>query len=91
MALWRDWPRRQAEIERVFNALMDDARDIQGDLFAYAVAELGSKADNLFSVDCLLQGLFCADTSAKDSFKQSLYNARLHMRLCATIAAVLGR
>lgn len=91
MALWKDWPRREKVISDAFNALMDDIRKYQGDSFPYLVSDMGRNADTMFGVDCLLEGLYCAQTSAISNFKRALELARLHLRLVTNVAVVQGR
>lgn len=91
MALWKDWPRREKVISDAFNALMDDIRKYQGDSFPHLVSDMGRNADTMFGVDCLLEGLYCAQTSAISNFKRALELARLHLRLAVNVAVVQGR
>lgn len=54
-------------------------------------ALMGRNADTMFGVDCLLEGLYCAQTSAISNFKRALELARLHLRLVTNVAVVQGR
>ena len=66
-----------------------DAR--RGDLFSYAVSDLGRNADTMFSTQCLLDSLFQSRTEAEQRFRQALDDASLHLRLSLNVAVALGR
>ena len=66
-----------------------DAR--RGDLFSYAVSDLGRNADTTFSSQCLLDSLFQSRTEAEQHFRQALDNASQHLRLSLNVAVALGR
>lgn len=66
-----------------------DAR--RGDLFSYAVSDLGRNADTMFSPQCLLDSLFQSRTEAEQRFSQVLEDASLHLRLSLNVAVALGR
>ena len=91
LALWQDWSRREAGLRQEFMAMLRELDARRGDLFSYAVSDLGRNADTTFSSQCLLDSLFQSRTEAEQCFRQALDNASQHLRLSLNIAVALGR
>ena len=91
MALWKEWGHRTRELERQFRELSRELDARRGDLFSYAVSDLGRNADTTFSTQCLLDSLFQSRTEAEQRFRQALDDASLHLRLSLNVAVALGR
>ena len=91
LALWQDWSRREAVLRQEFSAMLRELDARRGDLFSYAVSDLGRNADTTFSSQCLLDSLFQSRTEAEQCFRQALDNASQHLRLSLNIAVALGR
>lgn len=86
-----EYPRREKEIEERFKKLLEDIDGAVGDIYPHAVAAIGRDADTMFSISCLLEGLYAAENMARDSFKEALSLARLHMRMATSVAVALNR
>lgn len=91
MALWKDWGHRARELERQFRELSREVDACRGDLFAYAVSDLGRHADTSFSTDALLDGLYASQTVAEDQFKWAMTSLMCQLRLCLSVAVAMGR
>ena len=91
LELWQDWTRREASLRQEFMAMLRELDARRGDLFSYAVSDLGRNADTMFSPQCLLDSLFQSRTEAEQRFSQALDDARLHLRLSLNMAVALGR
>ena len=91
LELWQDWTRREAGLRQEFMAMLRELDARRGDLFSYAVSDLGRNADTMFSPQCLLDSLFQSRTEAEQRFRQALDNASLHLRLSLNVAVALGR
>ena len=90
---WRgEFGKLEHELDEKFRALLDGINRAAGnDLYPHAVAAIGREADTMFSISCLLEGLYLAQDMARASFKDALRLAGLHMRLSAEIAVALNR
>ena len=62
LELWQDWTRREAGLRQEFMAMLRELDARRGDLFSYAVSDLGRNADTVFSPQCLLDSLFQSRT-----------------------------
>ena len=91
LELWQDWSRREAGLRQEFMAMLRELDARRGDLFSYAVSDLGRNADTTFSTQCLLDSLFQSRTEAEQRFRQALDDASLHLRLSLNMAVALGR
>ncbi|WP_455552642.1 Rha family transcriptional regulator [Desulfovibrio sp.] len=91
LELWQDWSRREAGLRQEFMAMLRELDARRGDLFSYAVSDLGRNADTMFSPQCLLDSLFQSRTEAEQRFRQALDDASLHLRLSLNVAVALGR
>ena len=91
LELWQDWTRREASLRQEFMAMLRELDARRGDLFSYAVSDLGRNADTMFSPQCLLDSLFQSRTEAEQRFRQALEDASLHLRLSLNMAVALGR
>ena len=91
LELWQDWSRREANLRQEFMAMLRELDARRGDLFSYAVSDLGRNADTMFSPQCLLDSLFQSRTEAEQRFRQALEDASLHLRLSLNMAVALGR
>lgn len=91
LELWQDWTRRVAGLRQEFMAMLRELDARRGDLFSYAVSDLGRNADTIFSPQCLLDSLFQSRTEAEQRFRQALEDASLHLRLSLNVAVALGR
>ena len=91
LELWQDWTRREAGLRQEFMAMLRELDARRGDLFSYAVSDLGRNADTMFSPQCLLDSLFQSRTEAEQRFSQALEDASLHLRLSLNVAVALGR
>ena len=91
LELWQDWTRREAGLRQEFMAMLRELDARRGDLFSYAVSDLGRNADTMFSPQCLLDSLFQSRTEAEQRFRQALDDASLHLRLSLNMAVALGR
>ena len=91
LELWQDWTRREAGLRQEFMAMLRELDARRGDLFSYAVSDLGRNADTMFSTQCLLDSLFQSRTEAEQRFSQALDDASLHLRLSLNMAVALGR
>lgn len=91
LELWQDWTRREAALRQEFMAMLRELDARRGDLFSYAVSDLGRNADTMFSTQCLLDSLFQSRTEAEQRFRQALDDASLHLRLSLNVAVALGR
>ena len=91
LELWQDWTRREAGLRQEFMAMLRELDARRGDLFSYAVSDLGRNADTMFSPQCLLDSLFQSRTEAEQRFRQALDDASLHLRLSLNVAVALGR
>ena len=91
LELWQDWSRREANLRQEFMAMLRELDARRGDLFSYAVSDLGRNADTMFSPQCLLDSLFQSRTEAEQRFHQALDDASLHLRLSLNVAVALGR
>ena len=91
LELWQDWTRREASLRQEFMAMLRELDARRGDLFSYAVSDLGRNADTMFSTQCLLDSLFQSRTEAEQRFRQALEDASLHLRLSLNVAVALGR
>ena len=91
LELWQDWTRREASLRQEFMAMLRELDARRGDLFSYAVSDLGRNADTMFSTQCLLDSLFQSRTEAEQRFRQALDDASLHLRLSLNVAVALGR
>ena len=91
LELWQDWTRREAGLRQEFMAMLRELDARRGDLFSYAVSDLGRNADTMFSTQCLLDSLFQSRTEAEQHFRQALDDASLHLRLSLNMAVALGR
>ena len=91
LELWQDWTRREAGLRQEFMAMLRELDARRGDLFSYAVSDLGRNADTMFSTQCLLDSLFQSRTEAEQRFRQALEDASLHLRLSLNVAVALGR
>ena len=91
LELWQDWTRREAGLRQEFMAMLRELDARRGDLFSYAVSDLGRNADTMFSPQCLLDSLFQSRTEAEQRFRQALEDASLHLRLSLNMAVALGR
>ena len=91
LELWQDWTRREASLRQEFMAMLRELDARRGDLFSYAVSDLGRNADTMFSPQCLLDSLFQSRTEAEQRFRQALDDASLHLRLSLNVAVALGR
>ena len=91
LELWQDWTRREAGLRQEFMATLRELDARRGDLFSYAVSDLGRNADTMFSPQCLLDSLFQSRTEAEQRFRQALDDASLHLRLSLNVAVALGR
>lgn len=87
----QDWTRREAGLRQEFMAMLRELDARRGDLFSYAVSDLGRNADTMFSPQCLLDSLFQSRTEAEQRFRQALEDASLHLRLSLNVAVALGR
>lgn len=90
---WRgEFGKLEHELDEKFRTLLDGINRAAGnDLYSYAVAAIGREADTMFSISCLLEGLYLALDKARASFKEAMELAGLHMRLSAEIAVALNR
>ena len=86
-----EYPRREAEIEERFKKLMEGIDTAMGDTIHQAVAAIGRDADTMFSISCMLEGLYAAKDGAQESFKEALRLARLHMRMATSMATAMNR
>lgn len=86
-----EYPRREEEIEERFKKLLEGIDTAIGDTIHQAVAAIGRDADTMFSISCLLEGLYSAEDRARESFKEALRLARLHMRMATSMATALNR
>lgn len=92
MDFWNnEYNPRVAELEDKFRALMDGLDAALGNLYPHAVADLGRDADTMFSVSCVLEGMYAARDMAQTSFKEALSKTRLHMRMATSVAVALGQ
>ena len=91
LELWQDWTRREAGLRQEFMAMLRELDARRGDLFSYAVSDLGRNADTMFSTQCLLDSLFQSRTEAEQRFRQALDDASLHLRLSLNVAVAMGR
>ena len=91
LELWQDWTRREAGLRHEFMAMLRELDARRGDLFSYAVSDLGRNADTMFSTQCLLDSLFQSRTEAEQRFRQALDDASLHLRLSLNVAVAMGR
>ncbi|PWM54952.1 MAG: hypothetical protein DBX60_00310 [Bacillota bacterium] len=91
LELWQDWTRREAGLRQEFMAMLRELDARRGDLFSYAVSDLGRNADTMFSPQCLLDSLFQSRTEAEQRFRQALEDASLHLRLSLNVAVALGK
>lgn len=91
LELWQDWTRREAGLRQEFMAMLRELDARRGDLFSYAVSDLGRNADTMFSPQCLLDSLFQSRTEAEQRFRQALDDASLHLRLSLNVAVALSR
>ena len=91
LELWQDWTRREAGLRQEFMAMLRELDARRGDLFSYAVSDLGRNADTMFSPQCLLDSLFQSRTEAEQRFRQALDDASLHLRLSLNVAVAMGR
>ena len=91
LELWQDWTRREAGLRPEVMAMLRELDARRGDLFSYAVSDLGRNADTMFSPQCLLDSLFQSRTEAEQRFRQALEDASLHLRLSLNMAVALGR
>ena len=91
LELWQDWSRREANLRQEFMAMLRELDARRGDLFSYAVSDLGRNADTMFSPQCLLDSLFQSRTEAEQRFRQALDDASLHLRLSLNVAVALSR
>ena len=91
LELWQDWTRREAGLRQEFMAMLRELDARRGDLFSYAVSDLGRNANTMFSPQCLLDSLFQSRTEAEQRFRQALDDASLHLRLSLNVAVALGR
>ena len=91
LELWQDWTRREAGLRQEFMAMLRELDARRGDLFSYAVSDLGRNADTVFSPQCLLDSLFQSRTEAEQRVRQALDDASLHLRLSLNVAVALGR
>ena len=91
LELWQDWTRREAGLRQEFMAMLRELDARPGDLFSYAVSDLGRNADTMFSTQCLLDSLFQSRTEAEQRFRQALDDASLHLRLSLNVAVALRR
>ena len=91
LELWQDWTRREAGLRQEFMAMLRELDARRGDLFSYAVSDLGRNADTMFSPQCLLDSLFQSRTEAEQRFRQALEDASPHLRLSLNMAVALGR
>ena len=91
LELWQDWTRREAGLRQEFMRMLRELDARRGDLFSYAVSDLGRNADTMFSPQCLLDSLFQSRTEAEQRFRQALEDASLHLRLSLNMAVALGR
>ena len=91
LELWQDWTRREAGLRQEFMAMLRELAARRGDLFSYAVSDLGRTAETMFSPQCLLDSLFQSRTEAEQRFRQALEDASLHLRLSLNVAVALGR
>ena len=91
LELWQDWTRREAGLRQEFMAMLRELDARRGDLFSYAVSDLGRNADTMFSPQCLLDSLFQRRTEAEQRFRQALDDASLHLRLSLNVAVALSR
>ena len=87
----QEWTRREASLRQEFMAMLRELDARRGDLFSYAVSDLGRNADTMFSPQCLLDSLFQSRTEAEQRFRQALDDASLHLRLSLNMAVALGR
>lgn len=88
----REFGKLEQELDEKFRALLDGINRAAGnDLYAHAVAALGREADTMFSISCLLEGLYLAQDKARATFKEALQLAGLHMRMSAGLAVALNR
>ena len=69
LELWQDWTRREAGLRQEFMAMLRELDARRGDLFSYAVSDLGRNADTMFSPQCLLDSLFQSRTEAEQRFR----------------------
>lgn len=91
LELWQDWTRREAGLRQEFMAMLRELDTRRGDLFSYAVSDLGRNADTMFSPQCLLDSLFQSRTEAEQRFRQALDDTSLHLRLSLNVAVAMGR
>ena len=92
MDFWSfEYPRREAEIEERFKKLLADIDGAIGDIIHQVVAAIGRDADTMFSISCMLEGLYSAEDRARESFKEALRLARLHMRMTTSMATAMNR
>lgn len=91
LELWQDWTRREAGLRQEFMAMLRELDARRGDLFSYAVSDLGRNANTMFSPQCLLDSLFQSRTEAEQRFRQALEDASLYLRLSLNMAVALGR
>lgn len=94
-ALMDFWQNRadklSSEIEAKFKAILDDINSAAGDIFPQAVSALGHSADTMFSVSCLLEGLYAAENMARESLADALRFTRIHMRMATSISVALNQ
>ena len=86
-----EYPRREAEIEEQFKKLLEGIDTAIGDTIHQSVAAIGRDADTMFSISCMLEGLYSAEDRARDAFKEALRLARLHMRMATSMATAMNR
>lgn len=91
LELWQDWTRREAGLRQEFMAMLRELDARRGDLFSYAVSDLGRNADTCFGTEALLSGLYASQTIAEDQFKLALESLLCQLRLSLNVAVALGR
>ena len=86
-----EYPRREEELEERFKKLLEGIDTAMGDTIHQAVAAIGRDADTMFSISCMLEGLYSAEDRAREAFKEALRLARLHMRMATSMATAMNR
>lgn len=86
-----EYPRREKEIEERFKKLLEDIDGAVGNIYPQAVAAIGRDADTMFSISCMLEGLYTAKDGAREAFKEALRLARLHLRMATSMATAMNR
>ena len=86
-----EYPRREKEIEERFKELLEGIDGAIGDTIHQAIAAISRDADTMFSIPCMIEGLYTAQNGAQEAFKEALRLARLHMRMATSMTTAMNR